>query len=495
MKPGTIRFIGASAANNGITAYVGNDEHIHPANTITVSYNGSVGEAFYQADRFWASDDINVFYAMFSLNETRALYFLPLIKQQGKRYTYSDKWTKEKMEEARITLPVVSKCSRQIDFAYIDAFVGELKHARVWSLGKHLADLGLDNCRLTAREQRAFDDWRNGEIKTQRRKVVDVFDVANTHCVLGEWIEGRTGSVPYVTASSSNNSVSARISYSDEFLDRGNAIVIGGKTFVVTYQSEDFFSNDSHNLVLRLKDTKKGVCDVYLYLIAAINAGLSAQYSWGDSVSYKKIQKDEIVIPVTASGEIDYDFMVLFVRAIIKRTIRGVVEWKNREIAADATERVHPVLREIGEALKFREYLPLYSYRAACGKFGEGESVEPLGWIRVDGLKGLNERLFVLRVQGHSMEPKIADGSYCVFEAPEIAVEREGRVLLVQYRGESDPETGGAYTVKRYVSKDSDPGLGDDVMLKPINKDYKAMRISPSESSAMEPIAMFVRSL
>ena len=96
--------------------------------------------------------------------------------------------------------------------------------------------------------------------------------------------------------------------------------------------------------------------------------------------SYKKIQKDEIVIPVTASGEMDYDFMVLFVRVIIKRTIRGVVESKNRE----------------------------------------------------------------------------------------IAVEREGRVLLVQYRGESDPETGGAYTVKRYVSKDSDPGLGDDVMLKPI---------------------------
>ena len=46
MHEGEINFIGASAMNNGITAKVGNTEHLHPANTITVSYNGSVGEAF-----------------------------------------------------------------------------------------------------------------------------------------------------------------------------------------------------------------------------------------------------------------------------------------------------------------------------------------------------------------------------------------------------------------------------------------------------------------
>ena len=34
MKDGKIRFIGASAINNGITAYISNDEHLHPQNTI-----------------------------------------------------------------------------------------------------------------------------------------------------------------------------------------------------------------------------------------------------------------------------------------------------------------------------------------------------------------------------------------------------------------------------------------------------------------------------
>lgn len=44
--------------NNGCTAMVGNTENMHPANTITVCYNGSVGETFYQDRPFLASDDV-----------------------------------------------------------------------------------------------------------------------------------------------------------------------------------------------------------------------------------------------------------------------------------------------------------------------------------------------------------------------------------------------------------------------------------------------------
>lgn len=68
MRDGDINFIRASAINNGITAHISNDEHIHLKNTITITYNGSVGEAFYQDAPFWASDDVNVLYPRFTLN-------------------------------------------------------------------------------------------------------------------------------------------------------------------------------------------------------------------------------------------------------------------------------------------------------------------------------------------------------------------------------------------------------------------------------------------
>ncbi len=106
MIEGNIRFIGASAVNNGITAYIGNDEHIHKSNVITINYNGSVGEAFYQEKPFWASDDVNVLYPKFILNQRVAMFFIPILKKVGQKYAFIDKWKKEDMEKEKIMLPV-----------------------------------------------------------------------------------------------------------------------------------------------------------------------------------------------------------------------------------------------------------------------------------------------------------------------------------------------------------------------------------------------------
>lgn len=73
--PGAINFIGSTSVNNGVTAKVSNSSHIHNGNTITVTYNGSVGEAFYQTDSYWASDDVNVLTFKRLLNERLALFF------------------------------------------------------------------------------------------------------------------------------------------------------------------------------------------------------------------------------------------------------------------------------------------------------------------------------------------------------------------------------------------------------------------------------------
>lgn len=106
MKEGTIRFIGASAINNGITAFISNNEKLHPKNTITISYNGSVGEAFYQDEQFWASDDVNVLYPKFNMNFYIAMFLIPTLKAAGRKYAFIDKWKKEDMEKDCIMLPV-----------------------------------------------------------------------------------------------------------------------------------------------------------------------------------------------------------------------------------------------------------------------------------------------------------------------------------------------------------------------------------------------------
>ncbi|MDR3047350.1 MAG: restriction endonuclease subunit S, partial [Bacteroidales bacterium] len=103
---GIINFIGATRFNNGITAKIANDSHIHSANTITVSYNGSIAEAFYQDEPFWATDDVNVLYPKFNLNPFIAMFLCTLIQMEKYRYNFGLKWDKENMQQSKIKLPV-----------------------------------------------------------------------------------------------------------------------------------------------------------------------------------------------------------------------------------------------------------------------------------------------------------------------------------------------------------------------------------------------------
>jgi len=137
MKEGKIPFIGASAANNGITAYIANDSEIHPANTITVAYNGSVGESFYQEKPFWASDDINVLYPKFPLTRNIAMFLIPILKKKGQNYAFIDKWNKEAMEKDTIKIPVTTK--GEPDFEYMNKFIEALSSMT----RKHLNNLSL----------------------------------------------------------------------------------------------------------------------------------------------------------------------------------------------------------------------------------------------------------------------------------------------------------------------------------------------------------------
>ena len=110
----------------------------------------------------------------------------------------------------------------------------------------------------------------------------------------------------------------------------------------------------------------------------------------------------------------------------------------------------------------------------------------------------LDEKMFVARVVGHSMEPKIPDGSYCVFRAKPEGT-RQGKIVLVQYRGIEDPETGGQFTVKRYTSEKLSKLDGSwqhsKIVLESLNPEYQPILIGSSDAEAVTVVAEFLEVL
>lgn len=142
----------------------------------------------------------------------------------------------------------------------------------------------------------------------------------------------------------------------------------------------------------------------------------------------------------------------------------------------------------------FKTLLPLYTLKAAAGYFGKGEAVEPEGWVMADGVGKLDEQMFVCRAVGRSMEPTIRDGDYVVFRSKPGGT-RQGKILLVQYRGPEDPETGGTFTVKRYSSEKGDDGDGwrhTRVVLSPTNPDYRPIVLTEDDTAQVAVLAEFI---
>lgn len=129
----------------------------------------------------------------------------------------------------------------------------------------------------------------------------------------------------------------------------------------------------------------------------------------------------------------------------------------------------------------FVTHLPRYSLAVAAGKFLENQEVTEEGWEEAPPGLRLTSAMFVARIAGRSMEPRIPDGSLCVFRAG-VAGSREGRLVLVEYLG------GGAndrHTVKRYHSVKRQLPDGSwthaAIRLEPLNREFEAWELSPEE--------------
>lgn len=105
-EEGNNNYVGAIDSNNGIANHIG-QAPIHEANTISLSYNGSVGEAFYQSEPYWATDDVNALYSRYKgFNKQIGLFMATVIRQEKYKFSYGRKWTLENMNSTDIKLPI-----------------------------------------------------------------------------------------------------------------------------------------------------------------------------------------------------------------------------------------------------------------------------------------------------------------------------------------------------------------------------------------------------
>ena len=311
MIPGDIRFIGSSAMNNGCTAMVGNTENMHPANTITVCYNGSVGETFYQDRPFLASDDVNVLYPKFDMTKEIALFIAPLIKSVSARYNYVDKWKQEEMIAGAIKLPV--DLSGEPDWAYMDEYMSAVMRESEASL-ESLRQADEAKHALNVHEWREFiigDLFEKLQLDVKKEDFNKTFDVS----------EKRTEefNLPLVNAKHGNNGImycgrEADFETAEMTIDivQNGAIATG-----------DVYAQPQRTGVLwdaYLVKPKAEIDSAFtlMFLATVLEKAIKDKFSYDDKCVWDKAKLLTVTLPCTSDNEPDWAYMDEYMRTIME---------------------------------------------------------------------------------------------------------------------------------------------------------------------------------
>ena len=136
----------------------------------------------------------------------------------------------------------------------------------------------------------------------------DLFVISNSKGVNANQVKFG-GSYPYVTRTEKDNGIAGYI-YADNLdkINPANTISFGQDTWTLFYQSEPYFTGNRVK-ILKLKDENfKLTEEVALYLITAMKKVLVG-LTWGTSKNEVNFENRTICLPVTSSGEIDWQYM------------------------------------------------------------------------------------------------------------------------------------------------------------------------------------------
>lgn len=294
----SINYVTRGKFNNGVKLRVIKNSNFTPVPKNTISFGGETGEFFYQRESYVTGRD--VYYIDTSkLTENEALFLLAVVRKRlHTQSTFNTIMTASIVNNTPFQLPVNNQ--NNPDWQYMDLYINEVRQKALSKLNI-INNINIEPTAINSQNWRKF-------------KFTNLFTINNSTNILRREIDPDSGLTPYVTASSMNNAVMSYIDATNLPIDKGNCLLIGGKTYSISYQSQNFVSNDSHNLIVRLKPEYKQFAteNVYLFL-ASVFRVYSYYYNWANAVNKSKLKASMLHLPVTKQGTPDWQYMNQFI--------------------------------------------------------------------------------------------------------------------------------------------------------------------------------------
>ena len=293
MINGTTPYLGAIDSNNGVSGYIGQSP-IFSGGAISVNYDGSIGECFYQPDPFWASDAVNVLVPKFEMSVDIALFVIALLRAEKYRFNYGRKWHSSRMEDTAIKLP--SKLGNP-DWEFIHKYMEKIPVNSNMYNGANSPAITTPTPELKTDKWKSFSYSSLFTVKKGKR-------LTKSQMTFGE--------TPYIGAVDSNNGVSSMIGQSPIHKKNTISLSYNGSVGEAFYQPLDFWATDDVNVLY----PRFAITPEVSLFICALMRKEKYRFNYGRKWTMGKMNKSIIKLPVKDDDSPDFNFMENYIKSL-----------------------------------------------------------------------------------------------------------------------------------------------------------------------------------
>lgn len=329
------RFINSGVQNFGIKGRTDRQAKVFHANTITIDF---FGNAYYRPFKYKMATHNHVFSLSGEIikNEAVGLYLVSQMSYLNKMFSFNNMGTWTEIKKLSLCLPVTSDGS--IDFSFMEERMRELEEERMRELEAYLDVAGFSDCRLSKFEKGVLSLFNQHKVKMGLFKILDLYEKVQ---LKNKDFDKRKDtsqqpseifSVPLVNAKHGNNGIMF-YGKEDIFPSEEMTIDVVQNGAVAT---GDVYAQPQKTGVLwdayLIKATKhQDTENTLLFMVCAIQKTIKLRFNYDEKAVWDRVKRQSVFLPVKESGDVDFELMETYIRAVKKECIARLKTEINRE--------------------------------------------------------------------------------------------------------------------------------------------------------------------
>lgn len=317
LTSGDIALVSARNVNNGIKGFVKNPSKvISGGNVLTLNNDGDggAGLSYYQSIDFALDTHVTALHPRFDMPPETLVYMSASISKQHSIFGHGRSISLPRAHRIQSMLPITD--SGEPDYGYMSEYVQQCRKAmltryrtyvetRIGELGDYVEVLSLDE-----------KDWAEFPL-------AEIFTVA-----AGKRLETRNkipGNRPFIGATDNGNGITGFVGNDNSSKDR-NVLGVnynGAPCIAFYHPYECVFTDDVKRLHLINHDDTPGL----LLFFVSVFAQQRIKYNYGYKFNEQRMIRQKLMLPITDSGEPDYEYMEQYAKNMMLRKYRQYLKY------------------------------------------------------------------------------------------------------------------------------------------------------------------------